>query len=77
YFDIFSPVAKAVTVRLLFSVAVGHGWPLLQLNINNAFLHGHLTEEVYMDLPPGYKSDAPVQVCLLKRSLYDLKQASR
>ena len=77
YNHCFSPVAKLVTVRLFLTIATAKAWPIHQLDINNAFLHGYLDEEVYMLPPNGYTKAAPGQVFRLRRSLYGLKQASR
>ncbi|KAL0375775.1 UNVERIFIED_CONTAM: Retrovirus-related Pol polyprotein from transposon RE1 [Sesamum calycinum] len=51
YFDCIFPVAKSVSVRIFLTVATEKDWPILQLDINNAFLHAQLDEEVYMDPP--------------------------
>ncbi|KAL0446047.1 UNVERIFIED_CONTAM: Retrovirus-related Pol polyprotein from transposon RE2 [Sesamum latifolium] len=54
FFDSFSPVANIVTVRLFITIATTQYWPILQLDVNNAFLHGHLDKEVYMVPPEGF-----------------------
>ncbi|RVW19812.1 Retrovirus-related Pol polyprotein from transposon RE1 [Vitis vinifera] len=68
--DCFCPLA--------FSMAAMCSWPLYQLDIKNAFLHGDLAEEVYMEQPPGFVAQGESGlVCRLRRSLYGLKQSPR
>nr|GEX69399.1 retrovirus-related Pol polyprotein from transposon TNT 1-94 [Tanacetum cinerariifolium] len=77
YKHTFSPMAKLATVRVLIDLATAKGWPLHQLDINNAFLDGFFEEDIYMKPSAGYTTASPGQVYKLKKSLYGLKQASR
>lgn len=78
YTETFSPVIKPGTIRLVLTVALVRGWPIRQLDVKNAFLHGFISENIYMEQPPGMIDSAhPSYVCKLQRALYGLKQAPR
>ena len=71
-------VAKMTYVRLFISMATSYNWGLHQLDIKNAFLHGNLQEEVYMEQPLAFVAHGEIgKVCLLRKSLYGLKQSPR
>jgi hypothetical protein len=76
YDETFSPVTKMNTIRTLISIASNCNWMLLQMDVKNAFLHGDLQEEVYMEIPPRFNSkETEGKVCKLKKSLYGLKKS--
>lgn len=65
--ETFAPMAKMVSVRVFVFIATIKGWELHQMDVQNAFLHGDLTEEVYMKPPPGFVGSSVGKVCLLQR----------
>ena len=76
--ETFSLVVKPASIRLVLSIAISKSWSIHQLDVKNAFLHDHLSETAYMHQPLGFRDPAhPDYVCLLRKSLYGLKPASR
>jgi hypothetical protein len=64
------------SIRLALSIVETKGWEVHQMDVKNAFLHGDLSEEIYMEQPQGFMHDSSL-FCLLKKSLYGLKKARR
>ena len=79
YSETFSPVVKYDSLRVILAIASQLDLEILQFNVKTAFLNGDLQEEIYMEQPEGFIAVGPDanKVCLLQRSLYGLKQASR
>ena len=72
--DIFSPVAKVTSIRLLLSVVATFYFEVEQTDVKTTFLHGDLEEEIYMKQPEGFAVKGKKElVCKLKKSLYGLK----
>lgn len=79
YFETYAPTAKQVTGRLVLHLAATLGYHVRAMDVDQAFCHGDLTEEIYMEPPPvGLSEPVPAgAVWKLKRPLYGLKQAPR
>ncbi|KAE8664189.1 Detected protein of unknown function [Hibiscus syriacus] len=78
YNEIFSPVVKLSTIRLVLKIVAAENLHLEQLDVKTTFLHGDLEEEIYMRQPEGFiEARNKNLVCRLKKSLYGLKQTPR
>ncbi|CAI7803616.1 unnamed protein product [Closterium sp. NIES-53] len=74
--EIFAPVGKGTTLRVMLGMAANRGWRNKQMDITTAFLNGIILEEMYMLQPEGL-DDGSGRVCRLKKAIYGLKQAPR
>jgi hypothetical protein len=78
YEETFSHVFKSAIIRVILSLVVSSGWVMRQLDVQNAFLHDYLEEDVYMRQPPGYEDQVLLNyICKLDKALYGLKQVPR
>jgi hypothetical protein len=78
YEEVFAPVARLDTMRLLLAMAANWGWEVHHLDVKTAFWNGELVEDVYVSQPDGYKVKGNEQmVYKLSKALYGLKQAPR
>ena len=75
YNEVFSPVVKHSSIRILLALVAQLDLDLVQMNVETTFLYGDLDEEIYMTQPLGFKAaEKEDLVCKLKKSLYGLKQ---
>ena len=78
YNEIFSPVVKHSSIRILLALVAQFNLELAQLDVKTAFLHGDLEEEIYIAQSVGFRVVGHQHlVCRLKKSLYGLKQSPR
>jgi len=78
YTEVFAPVARMDTVRMIIVVAAQRGWGIYQLDVKSAFLHGKVKEDVFVAQPQGYEvAGKKDMVYKLHKALYGLKQAPR
>lgn len=76
--EVFSPVVKHSSIRLLLAVTAFYDLELDQMDVRTALLRGNLDEEIFMTQPEGFIEEGSEDlVCLLKKSLYGLKQSPR
>jgi hypothetical protein len=74
--EVFAPVARLDTVRLILAVAANRGWEVHHLDVKSTFLNGELEEEVYVSQPEGYTVKNKEHLVLrLSKALYGLRQA--
>jgi hypothetical protein len=76
--EVFAPVARIETVRLLIALATRSGWKVHHMDVKSAFLNGDLSEEVYVQQPPSFVvENGSGKVLKLRKALYGLRQAPR
>lgn len=76
--NVFAPVARLETVRLVVAIANMRNWKIHQLDVKSALLNDLLEEEVYVTQPPGFvKKGEENKVYRLHKALYGLRQAPR
>lgn len=76
--EVFAPVARLDTIRLIIAVAAQRNWEIHHLDVKSAFLNGDLSEEVYVSQPEGFVVKGKEhKVYKLSKALYGLRQAPR
>ena len=78
YFDVFAPVARQTSIRVILGIANQLKMDVHQMDVISAFLNGELQEEIFMLQPDGFEDpENPDKVCRLNKAIYGLKQSAR
>ena len=78
YNETFSPVSKNDSFRIIMAMLAHYDLDLYQMDVKTVFMNGNLEKKVYMDQPEGFSVEGKENmVCKLKKSIYELKQASQ
>ncbi len=72
----FAPVVNDVTYRIMLVASILWQLTNVIVDVETAFLHGDLEEEIYMDCPEGLEHD-PDECLLLQKTIYGLVQSAR
>ena len=75
--EVFAPVARIETVRVLLALAAKGGWEVYHMDVKSPFLNGDLAESVYVKQPPGFIVGRGDKVLKLRKALYGLRHAPR
>lgn len=76
YDQVYAPVARQATFRTMLAIASKENYIVRHMDAKTAFLNGKLKETIFMRQPPGFVEGKDL-VCLLRKSLYGLKQAAK
>jgi len=78
YNEMFAPAARMTSIRVKLSTATEKDLEIYQFDVNKTFLYDNMKEEIYMKQPSGFvDKKRPDKVCMLMKSLYGIKHASR
>jgi hypothetical protein len=76
--EMFAPVARMESVRVMLAVAAHHGWTVHHMDVKSSFMNGDLAEKVYVHQPPGFVAEGrEKKVLQLHKAQCGLRQAPR
>jgi hypothetical protein len=78
YDETFTPITRYTSIRSIITITTEMGWSIHRMDVKTTFLNGFIDEEVYIEQPQGFEvSDRETHVCLLRKAVYGMKQASQ